>query len=1105
MTEEKLEPQLPKPSNGRKIRLIGAVLLLFVALLVIFRQHVAGAVVQNICSSHKLICKLRVSRVDFGGITLQQLDVRAPNAPNAALSSDRLAVDLNWASLFSPQPSFIGGDTIVMRVDLTGTRPLLGDLDAVVKAFTKPGGKPGPMPKLDFKTVRLIGDTPLGPVEAKGAVAATGPDAFVITMNAPAAKLSLYGAELDLAGADLNATVKDGAISAKLTLGLDTFRAGQSMISDVKIDASLEQTAGVLRGEGQASLGNVQIDNAKFARTEAKATVESAAVDPAAFDFNAWLRQVRKLTLNATAGAGSFGDIAWKAGLIKADVAPRATGGSSGDFSLDVSEVKLKPGNADRLTVKGTVEIPSAGRPRISGEALVHAAALTAAQRNDLADAVSDPFEAALPAFAGAFRRAADRAGQKFDVTAPWSLVQAESGYDISALSGARINAASGFTLTADAPPGKTEAVTWSTDEGGRWKAGGSLRASGGGAPTLQIDFAKATGVKEVVSMAGAAKLQPWRVGDDTLSAEATGLTFDTTDKGGVAGGQLTLNLNGGLGGGVWKAARATGEIKTAWGSDTFYADAPRGLVIQWDEGRYGTTVFGAGAMHYTPRGRLAELKDKAVIGQGDIARLSLPIKASGFSANAAVGATAINWRAEGGVRIGFDAAPTTIDLDLAGRTTPVSINDITGILDIRNGWKVTGGFKGASVKAPEASVADLSAKFDLAGVGDDLSGSLSNVAMRIFDPNPEETRRYEEAKFEGSARLKSSVADFSGIFTHAKKGVQIANVSGQHSLKTGAGSLTFAPTPLVFLPRTFQPFDLSPILRGPASVTGRTDVSGAASWSAEGFRSSAALNLNNVGFTLASVGVFEGVSGKVEISDLLGMRSAPNQTISLGKVTLGLPIEKGLVHFQLIGFDAIRIEGAEWPFVGGKITVKPVDFKFGEDQNRVVAHAEKWDLNTIVEEFEIPDVKLKGTVSGDIPVVFSTGSAKIDKAELQASSDGGVIQFLGSVGQAAAESDQNAKMLFDALKDFRYQVLKVGVNGDITGWIVLSVDLLGRNPTVLDGAPFQLGISIDSELMKLANKAQGRFSLSDALTGGLKGAVSGGAASSGTVTGAPN
>src|SRR5262249_12247857 len=163
-------------------------------------------------------------------------------------------------------------------------------------------------------------------------------------------------------------------------------------ITDVKVDATLEQTAGVLRGEGQASLGTVELEDAKLASAEAKASVESTAVDPAAFDFDAWLRQVRKLTLNASAGPGSIGDGAWKAGLIKADIAPRSPGGAGGDISFDASDVKLKPGSADRFEIKGTVDIPAAGRPRIAGQALVHSATLTAQQRNDLGNTVSDPF-----------------------------------------------------------------------------------------------------------------------------------------------------------------------------------------------------------------------------------------------------------------------------------------------------------------------------------------------------------------------------------------------------------------------------------------------------------------------------------------------------------------------------------------------------------------------------------------------------------------------------------------------------------------------------------------------------------------------------------------
>ena len=185
------------------------------------------------------------------------------------------------------------------------------------------------------------------------------------------------------------------------------------------------------------------------------------------------------------------------------------------------------------------------------------------------------------------------------------------------------------------------------------------------------------------------------------------------------------------------------------------------------------------------------------------------------------------------------------------------------------------------------------------------------------------------------------------------------------------------------------------------------------------------------------------------------------------------MPIEKGTIRFQLIGYNGIHIENAEWPFVGGFIRVKPADFSFAETENRIIAQAVNWDLNAIVELFKIPDVKLNGIVNGDIPVAFSTGSARIDKAELVASQNGGVIQYTGSTGDAAAEADSNAKMLFDALKDFRYKVLKVGLDGDIAGDLTLTMNLLGNNPKVLNGQTFELNISVESPLMNLLNTTQ--------------------------------
>lgn len=1070
MTEEKLETGLQKPSKRRRFRLFGAALLLFVALLVLFRQPIAGGIGQAVCAQQKLICKLKITRVDFGGVTLTGIDVRDSASPNPALSADRLAIDLDWSSLFSPRAGWIGGDEVVLRLDLSGKRPILGDLDAAVKNFTAGGGKPGPMPRLDFKTLRVIGDTSLGPVEARGKIVATGPDAFAIELNAPPARLGLLGATLELKGADLNATVAGGEIKGHATVDLDAFEADDTVISDLKFDVSLDQTSGVLRGAGSASMGEVSLSNTKLAGAQAKASIEIAAVDPAKFDFAAWLANVRRLSLNATAGAGTIREVGWGKGMLTASIEPRQAGGSGGDILFELQDLRLDQGAAGHFEVAGKIDTPKQGETHARGTARLQGAALTIAARKELAAALADPFEAALPAFGAAAGRAADRAGQGFEITLPWAAVATNNGVDIAALTGSTLKATSGLTLTLDAVTGAQSVVSWNTEGGGRWTAAGSMRLSGGGGPQMSVDLARATGAGQKMSMAGAAALKSWRVGDDVLDAEATGLAFDTTDAGGSAAGQFTVRLDGGLAGGVWKAARATGEIRSAWAGNTFYADAPRGLVIQWNEGRYGDMKLGASALHYMPQGHLADLIDGAVVGEGALAKVEMPVRGQGYSADVSLGQTAINWRAQGGLRAGFDAAPTTIAMKLDKRPAPITIQDISGILDVRDGWRVTGALNGGEVKADEATVAGLSAKFDLGGSGGSVDGSLSDVVMRIFDPLPEGQRRYEETKFDGSAKLKDSVATFSGRFALAKSGVQIAGVTGGHSLETGKGSLAFDPVPLIFAPKVFQPYHLSPLLRGPANVTGRVDISGGANWSGDGIRANATADLRKIGFALSTTGVFEGVSGKVVISDLMNMASDPNQTITIDKVTLGLPIEKGTIKFQLIGFDAIRLEGAEWPFVGGFIRVKPVDFKFGEQKNRIVAQAVDWDLAKIVEEFKVPDIKLVGIVGGDFPVVFSTGSATVDNALLQATDKGGVIQYSGSTGDAAAQADPNSKMVFDALKDFHYQVLKVGINGDLAGRIVLSLDVLGRNPKVLGGSPFQLNIGIDSELMQLLN-----------------------------------
>lgn len=1068
MTEEKLSREQEKAPKGRVYGLFLAAFALSAGGIWLFRQPIAEAIARGVCSEQKLSCNVSITRLDFGGVTLTSLDARAPGSDNAAVTAKELVVDLAWDGPFSPRAASVSGSDLTVRLDLTGKRSVLGDLETAIANFTKPSDTPpGPNPKLQLENLTLIADTLSGPLVATGKISATDASAFVVDLAAKPTALGLYNTNVELDAAILKATVAGQDINAGVKLDLAKFTAAGASLSDVKVDATLVQSAGKLKSEGTATLGDVKVNDVALANADAKASLEAASLGSGAGTLGDWLANVTRLQIDASTGAGEFSGAAWKSATLKALVQPVAGRKSGGDIALVVDDLRSPNFAAGQTSVTGKIEIAAGNVGAADGVIAVKSGLLPAQQRKAVVNAVGNALESVLPPYADVLRGSIDRAAQSFDANLPWSASSTAESLTASLKSGGAIKARSGLTLTATSASPDRPFATYATGEDG-WSASGDITMQGGGGPTVVLDVDRAYGKGEKMEAGGAAYLRAWKVGSDVVAADLTGLTLVSEGAKGAAAGNLKLTVDGGLAGGVWKGAQAQAQVNANWDDTTFIADAPQGALLQWKEARFGGSIFGASALRYTAIGHLAERSANGLVGKGQLAAVNVPVKGDGYSAAVQLGATGVNWRAESAVRGNFNMAPTKVDLTLDQRRIPIRVGDIAGEIDLASGWKVMGAFKDASAQTDEGHVSDLQGKFDLAGAGGALSGSLSGITMRLADPLKEEGRRYEDLNFRGEGRLQKSVVDFDGTFTMAKSGMQVAHVTGQHNLDDNAGGLIFDPTPLIFSPRQFQPSDLSPFLVGPANVTGRLDVGGNASWNADGLKASGVLDLRKLGFTLASAGVFEGVSGRIEVADLLNMKSAPGQKITLDKVTLGLPIEKGEIGFTLIGYDRIKLDSAQWPFGGGFIRIDPQVFTFSsEAQNRIVARAVDWDLARLADQFKLPDMKLQGVVGGEFPVMFTTGSAVIDHATLK-SVKPGVIQYSGSTGDAAAQADANSKMLFDALKDFHYEVLQVGLDGNLTGKMMLTLSILGRNPDVLSGQPFQLNIGIDSALVPL-------------------------------------
>jgi translocation and assembly module TamB len=1043
------------------------------------RVQIAETAANGWCATQDLDCEFDVDRLDFGGLTLRNIRISGASA-EPAIVADRFSLDLDWAGPFVARPAWVGGGDLVVRLNATGQGPLLGDLDKAVSSLTS-GQKSGAgvkMPRLDFQEVRVVAATLLGPVEASGYIRSTGTDTFDIRIAAPRTMLNGPLGTLEFAGGELVATRKGADLDGRLTLDLPRFDSPMAKASMVKVDLDLNQASNVFSANGHITAESLGSGDSALSGVDVALSLQSGALDLAAIRPASLYDSLQALTANVSIDSGQAEAGRFGASNLTLNLSP-AGEHVSGEANITVTNAAFGETSADQLAASALVSLPPTlgealvGNFTATGIARVSGASLAPDLSDEMIKTATSPL-AILPSFADAATRALGRAGQDFNAEAGWMLNRTGEGVDLSIPEAAMLTSASG--LKAAFAGDEAPLFVWTTRAPTAWAAAGTVALSGGGGPDATIDITRATG-GDAISIEGSANVSSWRTGSESLTASLADLRFTMGGEAGEGGRlstALDARLNGELFGLDWKDLKTGIPLEVSWSPDTLSISTPQSVPLAWESATLDKTRFGAGSASFTPAGAIAAREgERPLAGSGSISRLSLPVEGDGFTARVALGPARVNWSAADTTSVDIRTGPIAAELLQGDMITPVTFPDATARLRLKDGWTLDADFADGEARLDAASARDIKGKLMLSGVeGREMSGRVSDFSLLVVDPTAETSgRKFEPMRVTGQAILNEGEADFSGLITLAANDLQVGSVTGEHSLKGANGQLTFTGAPLLFRPDGFQPYALSPLLRGPANVTGRVDLSGSASWTKDALNASAGAALDGIGFALAGAGVFEGVSGRIEVSDLLKGVSPPGQEISIDTVTLGIPFEDGRLRFQLLGYDAVRLEDASWPFAGGRLNIRPVDYAIGgTGETRFVGEAVNWDLAAMVEQFKVPDLKAEGTVSGEFPIVFSTGSARIDHAVLAASEEGGVIRYGGSTGDAAASADASAKMLFDALKDFRYRVMRVELDGDLAGRMVLKLDLLGSNPEVFYGSAFDIGISIDSPLLNLLN-----------------------------------
>ncbi|MDF8333429.1 YdbH domain-containing protein [Novosphingobium cyanobacteriorum] len=279
------------------------------------------------------------------------------------------------------------------------------------------------------------------------------------------------------------------------------------------------------------------------------------------------------------------------------------------------------------------------------------------------------------------------------------------------------------------------------------------------------------------------------------------------------------------------------------------------------------------------------------------------------------------------------------------------------------------------------------------------------------------------------------------------KTGQEVARATIRHDLGNGTGHADLAVPGLLFADikgdTGLQPADLTRLALGVvANVAGTVKGTGRIDWNERGVTSTGTFGTDRMDLA-AAFGPVKGLAGTLRFTDLLGMETAPHQQLSVASVNPGIEVTDGKLDVQMLAGQVLRLNSAQWPFLGGTIALEPTELHLG------IAEARQYTLTIVgldaarfLERMDLSNLSATGIFDGQLPLVFDANGGRIEGGNLVSRPPGGNVSYVGAL--TYKDLSAMANFAFDALKSMDYQTMTIAMRGDLEGEIVTNVKFGG-------------------------------------------------------------
>jgi hypothetical protein len=311
-----------------------------------------------------------------------------------------------------------------------------------------------------------------------------------------------------------------------------------------------------------------------------------------------------------------------------------------------------------------------------------------------------------------------------------------------------------------------------------------------------------------------------------------------------------------------------------------------------------------------------------------------------------------------------------------------------------------------------------------------------------------------------------------------------VTNVDLRHNLASGVGGANLDVPGIAFSPTGLQPEELTPITEGVVAIVrgvlrgqGRINWSGPSAVTSTGDFSTANMDL------AAPFGPVTGLTTSLHFTDLLKLETAPGQVASIRSMNPGIQVDNGVIRYQLLRDQLVRVERGEWPFMGGRLILQETVLNFaGPSQKRLTFRLEGLNAKTFVDTLGFKGLEVTGVFDGVLPMIFDESGGRIVGGRLDSREPGGRFAYTGVKPQLSLPS----RIAFNLLTDLRYRSMIIRLDGDLAGEFATRVTInqiaLGGEGNFAAGlvrsafrnVPLKLNLNVNGPFRALINMSKG-------------------------------